>query len=138
MTGPAGRVLVVDDDPGAVETFARILRLEGHDVRTASNAESGLESADLNAPDAILVDLRMPLINGVGFLYRLRERPQYRDTPVAVVTGDYFLDDEVSREIMGLGAQIRFKPLDMDDLITLTQSLLSQPAPGGAFRASTH
>jgi len=85
------RILIVDDDEGVTQTFARMLRLEGYQVRTAVNAEKGLQEADLSRPDAIILDLRMPLVDGLGFLRRLRARDAQRSTPVAIVTGDSFL-----------------------------------------------
>ena len=120
----ASRILIVDDDEGVTLTFARMLRLEGFQVRTAFNAESGLREAEDCHPDAIILDLRMPLVDGLGFLRRLREHAEYRSTPVAIVTGDYFLDDAVSNELHELGAELRFKPLWLEDLVRLARSLL--------------
>jgi len=117
-------ILVVDDDEGVTQTFARMLRLEGYDVRTAMNAETGLREADKSRPDAIILDLRMPLVDGLGFLRRLRARDEQRDTPVAIVTGDYFLDDQVSAELRELGAELKFKPLWLEDLVGLARHLL--------------
>jgi two-component system, OmpR family, response regulator PrrA len=117
-------ILVVDDDEGVTQTFARMLRLEGYDVRTAMNAETGLREADKSHPDAIILDLRMPLVDGLGFLRRLRMRDEQRDTPVAIVTGDYFLDDQVSAELRELGAELKFKPLWLEDLVGLARHLL--------------
>ena len=117
-------ILVVDDDEGVTQTFARMLRLEGYDVRTAINAETGLREADKSHPDAIILDLRMPLVDGLGFLRRLRARDEQRDTPVAIVTGDYFLDDQVSAELRELGAELKFKPLWLEDLVGLARHLL--------------
>jgi two-component system, OmpR family, response regulator PrrA len=117
-------ILVVDDDEGVTQTFARMLRLEGYDVRTAMNAETGLREADRSHPDAIILDLRMPLVDGLGFLRRLRARDEQRDTPVAIVTGDYFLDDQVSAELRELGAELKFKPLWLEDLVGLARHLL--------------
>ena len=117
-------ILVVDDDEGVTQTFARMLRLEGYDVRTAMNAETGLREADKSHPDAIILDLRMPLVDGIGFLRRLRARDEQRDTPVAIVTGDYFLDDQVSAELRELGAELKFKPLWLEDLVGLARHLL--------------
>jgi DNA-binding response OmpR family regulator len=74
-----GRLLIVDDDGATTQTFARILTLEGYDVRTATTAEVALYENDSWRPDAIILDLWMPFINGLGFLYRLRGRrsPRY-------------------------------------------------------------
>jgi DNA-binding response OmpR family regulator len=117
-------ILIVDDDEGVTQTFARMLRLEGYNVHTAINAELGLNEAERRRPDAIILDLRMPLLDGLGFLRRLRERADQRSTPVAIVTGDYFLDDQVSSELHDLGAELRFKPLWLEDLVGLARNLL--------------
>ena len=117
-------ILIVDDDEGVTQTFARMLRLEGFDVHTAMTAETGLKEAQKVRPDAIILDLRMPLVDGLGFLRRLRKQDHQRGTPVAIVTGDYFLDDTVSAEIQQLGAELKFKPLWLDDLVGLARTLL--------------
>jgi len=114
----------VDDDEGVTQTFARMLRLEGYQVRTAVSAETGLREAEDSHPDAIILDLRMPLIDGLGFLRRLRQHDEQRSTPVAIVTGDYFLDDSISAELRDLGAELRFKPLWLEDLVGLARNLL--------------
>jgi DNA-binding response OmpR family regulator len=120
----SSKILIVDDDEGVTQTFARMLRLEGYQVRTAVNAETGLREAEQNHPDAIILDLRMPLVDGLGFLRRLRAQGAHTRTPVAIVTGDYFLDDAVSDELRELGAQLRFKPLWLEDLVGLARNLL--------------
>jgi DNA-binding response OmpR family regulator len=118
------KILIVDDDEGVTQTFARMLRLEGFSVSTAVTAENGLREAESNPPDAIILDLRMPLVDGLGFLRRLRTQEDQRTTPVAIVTGDYFLDDLVSSEVRALGAELRFKPLWLEDLVGLARNLL--------------
>ena len=120
----AATILIVDDDEGVTQTFARMLRLEGYAVRTAVTAETGLREAASARPDAIILDLRMPLVDGLGFLRRLRESEGSRDTPVAIVTGDYFLEDDISAELQALGAELRFKPLWLEDLVGLARNLL--------------
>jgi len=124
MVETASKILIVDDDEGVTQTFARMLRLEGYQVRTAVNAETGLQEAEDCHPDAIILDLRMPLVDGLGFLRRLRSRNEHSSTPVAIVTGDYFLDDAVSNELRELGAELRFKPLWLEDLVDLARDLL--------------
>ncbi len=117
-------ILIVDDDEGVTQTFARMLRLEGYHVHTAVNAENGLRQAERSHPDAIILDLRMPLVDGLGFLRRLRSHEDQRGTPVAIVTGDYFLDDSVANELRELGAELRFKPMWLEDLVGLARTLL--------------
>jgi DNA-binding response OmpR family regulator len=127
MTIARGRVLIVDDDHSTTETFARMLRLEGHEVRTASDAQTGLAAAHTYAPDAIIVDFRMPLMDGLGFISRFRAEEGDRVTPIAMVTGDYFLDARITSELDRLGVLLRFKPLWLDDLCTLAGVLLAEP-----------
>jgi two-component system, OmpR family, response regulator PrrA len=120
----ATSILIVDDDEGVTQTFARMLTLEGYDVKTAFNAKKGLELAHERLPDAIILDLRMPLVDGLGFLRQFRAIDVRRSIPVAIVTGDYFLDDAVARELRDLGAELRFKPLWLEDLVGLARNLL--------------
>src|SRR5262249_62069266 len=86
-----GSILIVDDDEGVTQTFARMLTLEGYDVKTAVNAEKGLQLAHESLPDAIILDLRMPLVDGLGFLRQFRAIDGRRTTPVAIVTAGYCL-----------------------------------------------
>jgi DNA-binding response OmpR family regulator len=120
-------ILVVDDDDGVRQIFARMLQLEGYRVRTAMNAEMGLWEVVERSPSAIILDLRMPLVDGLEFLRRLRSTRAHRRTPVAIVTGDYFLEDTVSAELRALGATLMFKPLWLEDLVALTHTLLHAP-----------
>jgi DNA-binding response OmpR family regulator len=122
--GALHSILIVDDDEAVTQTFARMLELEGYIVRTAVNAEMGLREADEYRPDAIILDLRMPLMDGLGFLRRLRGYDGQHNTPVAIVTGDYFLDDAVSAELRQLGAELKFKPMWLEDLVGLARTLL--------------
>src|SRR5262245_4852056 len=119
-----GSILIVDDDEGVTHAFARMLRLEGFSVRTASNAELGLVEAQTSRPDAIILDLRMPLVDGLEFLRRLRADAAHRDTPVAIVTGDIFMDKSISTELKELGAEIKYKPLWLPDLVGLAHTLV--------------
>lgn len=123
----ASTILIVDDDQGVVESFARMLQLEGFTVHTATTADTGLRQVDAVQPDAIILDLRMPRMDGLDFLRRLRQQACQRDTPVAIVTGDYFLDAGVSAEIHRLGAAVTFKPMWVEDLVALAQTLVHVP-----------
>jgi two-component system, OmpR family, response regulator MprA len=118
-------VLIVEHDELTTATYARMLRLEGYQVHTALSAEDGLRDLESRHADAIIADFRMPGINGLEFLRRLRARDDTRSTPVAIVTGDYFLDDTIPAELRGLGAEIRFKPLWLEDLANLVRGLLT-------------
>ncbi|MDP7479285.1 MAG: response regulator [Vicinamibacterales bacterium] len=126
MTFPSTQaILIVDDDPSVADTFSRLLQLEGFTVYTAINPEGGLEIAADKHPDAIILDLRMPILSGLQFLQLLRKTPALRHTPVAIVTGDYFLDDGITSQTEALGASVRFKPIWLDDLVALARGLIA-------------
>jgi two-component system response regulator MprA len=129
MTTTPARILIVDDDETVLQTFAKALSLEGYEVRTAASPLVGLQEIEDTPPDAILLDLRMPFVNGVGFLYRLRAQSAHRHTPVAIITGDSFIDDPAMIELQGLEAEVRFKPMWIEEVVTLTRSLLAKQRP---------
>ena len=123
----APRVLIVDDDPATADTFSRTLRLEGYEVWAGLSAEEGLSLAQTHQPNVIVLDLRMPLTSGLQLLRAIRAIPGLSSTPVAIVTGDYGLEDEMRDEIKALGAELRFKPMWIEELVTLARELLRVP-----------
>jgi len=129
MTAAHARILIVDDDETVLRTFAKALSLEGYDVRTAASPLVGLEEAEQSAPDAILLDLRMPFINGFGFLYRLRALGAHRHTPVAIITGDSCIDDPALNELHDLNAEVLFKPIWLEEVLSVTRNLLAKRKP---------
>jgi DNA-binding response OmpR family regulator len=120
-------ILLVEDDPTLGDAFARVLRGAGYEVWLTAKAEEGLEKARLVRPHAIIVDFRMPLVNGLGFLYRLRSSKAVQSTPVAVVTGDTALSDEVRAQLQELGADLRMKPIMPNDLVALVRGMVGEP-----------
>lgn len=117
-------ILIVDDDEVLARAFSLALKGAGFQPQPAHSAEEALRQLELSPPDAIILDFRMPMINGVGFLYRLRNQPQYEHTPVMVVTGESWLTDEVREELRVLGAEVRLKPIGLDDLLAWTRLLV--------------
>jgi CheY-like chemotaxis protein len=67
------RILVVDDNVDSAETMAEILKLWGHEVQTAHDGPGALEAARAHQPDAILLDLGLPVMDGYETARRLRE-----------------------------------------------------------------
>ena len=120
-----GTVLIVDDDSEVITTFTRWLQLEGYRVRTATDGDDALRQMD--GADAVIVDMRMPILDGLGFLRHVRTNHQR--VPVAVVTGDYLIDEGVLKEFFQLNARVLFKPLWVDELVDLATALVDQQAP---------
>ena len=125
---PPVRVLIIDDDATTLEFFELMLVAEGYVVSTALTCEAGLAEAAICPPDAVLLDLHLPLMDGLECLRRLRASTLHVRTPVAILTGDYFIDDDVARELGELGARIHFKPVWDGDLHQIVEALVSQRA----------
>jgi signal transduction histidine kinase/DNA-binding response OmpR family regulator len=90
------RLLVIDDDESVRSAIVRTLDPEGWSVAEADNGRTGLAAADSAHPDAIVLDLVMPEMNGFEFLAELRNRAWARDIPVLVVTAKDLSDAEKS------------------------------------------
>jgi DNA-binding response OmpR family regulator len=116
--------LIIEDDATAVAFFEQVLVDAGYIVRTALTVDDGLAAARMDAPDAILLDLHLPVTDGLECLRRLRAAPLNLNMAVAIVTGDYFLDDEMARELQSLRASIHFKPVWDDDILRIVEALV--------------
>src|SRR5688572_14647805 len=122
----ASRILIVDDDPSALECFTQMLLDHGYAVRAVQTFDAALTEIASHPPDAVLLDLHLPVIDGREGLRRLRAAPLNTTVPVAILTGDYFLDDDVTRELVALGARIYFKPVWDTDLRRIVEALVAQ------------
>lgn len=123
-------VLIVDDDTLMIEQFKRMLVLEGYTVATATSADEGLRWLADHIPGLILLDLRMPLMDGLALLQQLRTKsPTHARVPVVIVTGDYFIAEGTLADLHALGASIRYKPLWLEDLIQLAHEYLPVEGP---------
>ena len=106
------RILVVDDDPAIRTTMADILECEGYAVDTASNGLEALDRLEQAPPAAVLLDMRMPVLDGWGFMRKLRAK-QIR-LPVLVVTAAQ--NARAWAEEVGAQGFIA-KPFDIADLV---------------------
>ena len=120
------RLLLIDDDQAVSVTLARMLEFCGHQVTRVDSAEAGLKQALASPPDALILDMKMPGMDGLEFMKHLRAAPSLKAVPVGVITGDYFLGDTVLQELASLKATVRYKPIRMEDLAALTDQLLSR------------
>ncbi|MFH6781983.1 MULTISPECIES: response regulator [Methylobacterium] len=125
-----GPVLVVDDDPDVRERMTTMLTREGWRVATAENGLAGLEAVGVRKPGLVLLDLMMPELDGFGFLRALRDRPDWRDIPVVVLTAkDITAEDR--RRLAGRADRILQKGhLGMADLAATLRGLMSPVVSG--------
>ena len=125
MSEMPGIVLIVDDDAAVRSALKFALEIEGFRVRLYAGSEAVL--ADLHLPRCccLVVDYRMPLMDGLGFVTRLRKKEPGLYPPVVIVTGDYFVEETLTNELRTLGVEVRYKPLWLEDLVDLTRTLLA-------------
>lgn len=106
------RILVIDDDDGIREVCRASLELVGgHDVVTAASGQEGLDAARGDPPDAILLDVMMPGLDGPATFARLQELPETRDVPVILLTAKTQEADRVRFAALGV-AGVFTKPFD--------------------------
>jgi DNA-binding response OmpR family regulator len=95
MTRTMARVLVIDDEPDVLLLCRVNLQHAGHDVLEASDGEHGLEQAMGEHPDAIVLDLMLPAMDGYGVLAALQGDPRTQDIPVLVLTAKAQREDRI-------------------------------------------
>ncbi len=117
-------VLIIDDDELVRKHYAMVLQSEGYDIHTACTAADGLQIAATQKVDAVVLDLRMPLYDGFAFLRRFRALIGHQLTPVVIVTGDFLLDEKALAEMRYLRAELRFKPIWVDELADVVRAML--------------
>jgi CheY-like chemotaxis protein len=121
-TGPRRRILVVDDNVDAARMMAAALELAGHDAQVAFDGPSALDAAAAAPPDAALLDLGLPVMDG----YELAERlaaAHSDDPPILIaVTGYGQVSDRERTAAAGFDAHI-VKPVDVPHLLELIDSL---------------
>jgi PAS domain S-box-containing protein len=109
-----GRVLVVDDDPVTRTMLGEYLRGVGLEVVQASNGRQALEAIRMEAPDAVLLDLLMPVMDGMTFLDRLRANPSHVGLPVLVLTAKTLTREE-QKDLIDLASGVIRKDDSMID-----------------------
>jgi CheY-like chemotaxis protein len=114
------RILVVDDDDVILAAVSGILGQEGFRVETATNGSEALDCVERNSPDVVLLDMRMPVLDGWAFARVLRER----EIHLTIVVMTAAQDARVWAEEIGADAYLA-KPFDLDDLIAVVERACS-------------
>jgi two-component system, OmpR family, response regulator len=118
------RLLIVEDEPDLLRGLAKVLREEGYAVDLAADGEEGLYKAMETTYDAIVLDIMLPVIDGLEVLRRLR---QTKDTPVLMLTARAEVNDRVSGLDHGADDYLG-KPFDLDELIARLRALIRRSA----------
>lgn len=119
---PARQILVVDDNRDSAHSLAKLLRLHGHDVRTAYDGPQALEAARIQEPEIILLDIGLPGMDGLDVARRVRQELHLTNVVLVALTGYGQEEDRRRSQEAGFNAHL-VKPVDLDAL----REILARP-----------
>jgi two-component system response regulator MprA len=125
------RILIADDEPAVRESLARALQLEGYQVDLAADGRAAVDQAHRNEPDALILDLSMPRLDGLDVCRSLRD--EGLRLPILILTAR----EEVTDRVAGLDAgadDYLTKPFALDELLARLRALLRRLGDGGELR----
>lgn len=126
MSGRVLRILVVDDESSVRELLKAVLEEDGHDVDSASDGLDGIERLRTGYHDLVIMDIRMPGMDGVAALERMKEASP--DSGVVMMTA--YASVETAVRAMKLGAfDYITKPIDIDEVRTVIGRFAEEPEP---------
>ncbi|MDY6897873.1 MAG: response regulator [Cyanobacteriota bacterium] len=115
-SGCKGNILVVDDEPDNNKLLSTILEFEGYEVRQAINADMALSTIKYQAPDLILLDVRMPQVDGYQLCQQLKSKPVTKDIPVIFLSALGKENDKGKGLELG-GVDFINKPFKLDEIL---------------------
>ena len=124
---PEARVLVVDDETNIVELLSVSLKFQGFEVHTASNGPAALDKAREVRPDAVILDVMMPGMDGFGLLRRLRA--DGIDSPALFLTARDTLQDKIAGLTLG-GDDYVTKPFSLEEVVARLRVILRRSGRG--------
>src|SRR5919201_1601369 len=124
---PEARVLVVDDETNIVELLSVSLKFQGFEVHTASNGPAALDRAREVRPDAVILDVMMPGMDGFGLLRRLRA--DGIDAPALFLTARDTLQDKITGLTLG-GDDYVTKPFSLEEVVARLRVILRRSGRG--------
>lgn len=119
-------LLIVDDEPQNIELLNRRLTRRGFTIMSANSALEGIAKAEADQPDAILMDIKMPGIDGFEATRRLKANPATASIPVIALTAFAMQEDRDTAAAAGAN-DFETKPVDMDQLVSKIHKLISDP-----------
>lgn len=121
------RVLIIDDDQDVADMTAELLTLCGHTAVVAYDGRTGLDAAAAFAPEVILLDLRMPMLDGYAVVAALRADPVLRDTVIVAFTAWSSDMTRTTTEASGFDAHLT-KPASVESLLWAVDAYRKSPA----------
>lgn len=119
------KIQVTDDEPNIVQTLKDRLEMNDFEVVVAHNGSDGLKIAEQEKPDVILLDVIMPVMNGLEMLEMLRKQPWGQEPSVIMLTARSQTQDIARANACGIDDYI-IKPFDLSELLEKIESILEQ------------
>jgi CheY-like chemotaxis protein len=119
-----GAILIIDDEPSIQQALRRLLRRSGHAITTATNGMEGLAAVSARAYEVILCDMRMPVLDGMGFYRELERRYPHLLSRVIFLTGDV-LNPEAEVFFAQVGNPCLLKPFKAQEVRRAIQQMLA-------------
>ena len=117
------KILLVEDDPKNMRVLTMVLRPHGYTLLEATDGENALEMAVAEQPDLILMDMQLPRISGLDATRRLRQMPEFNDTPIVALTAYAMKGDREKFIEAGCDAYLS-KPVSTRELPEVVAELL--------------
>jgi two-component system alkaline phosphatase synthesis response regulator PhoP len=117
------KILVVEDDPGALRLISYTLQAEGYEVITATNGLQGLRKAQNDKPDLVVLDVMLPGIDGFEICHRLRADPGTARLPIMMLSAKARETDKATGLNVGADDYLT-KPADPSDIVSHIKALL--------------
>jgi CheY-like chemotaxis protein len=124
------RLLLVEDNEESRDGLSRHLRRKGFEVLVAADGRQGLDAARTAAPDLVLMDMSLPVLDGWEATRQLKADPQTRHIPVIALTAHAMAGDREKALAAGCD-DYDTKPVEIPRLLGKIQTLLGGPAPAG-------
>ena len=125
MRPTRARVLVIEDNKANIELIDYLLVAHGYISLLATNGEDGVGLAALGEPDLILLDIRMPGMDGYKVATRIRQQPGLEQVPIVAVTASAMVGDRERIVAAGFDGYIQ-KPIDPETFITRIEQFLPE------------
>lgn len=123
------KILLVEDNEMNWDMLSRRLGRKGYEVVVATDGQQGLDMARSEAPDLILMDMSLPVIDGWEATRRLKAAPETRSTPIIALTAHAMADDR--QEALAAGCDdYEGKPIEFDRLLGKIQAFLGKAERG--------
>jgi two-component system, OmpR family, response regulator ArlR len=117
------KILVIDDEPNIVQTLQDRLEMNEYRVFTAHNGRDGLDKFEREKPEVILLDVIMPIMDGLEMLETLRKRPDGQDVSIIMLTARSQTQDIARANACGIADYI-VKPFDLSELLAKIESVI--------------